>query len=692
MKLLQWHQFNHGLTDPTAIAQRLQSYAKEKQPIRGKAMHARIIRTIPHINIFIQNHLLNMYAKCAHFKLAFKLFGKMPQKNLISWTTLISALSQHAQFQESLNFFTQMRIYGENPNEFALSNVIQACATTGSLKRGKGLHSLTIKLGFGSELFVGSNLADMYGKCGELDDGCRVFEEMEVRDQVSWTAMIVGYTKNGSFLQAIDAFLRMSLEGVSADQHVYSSVLGACGGLKLSKVGKCFHGSVFKAGFEQNVVVGNALVDMYSKCSDMGSAVLLFQLDSKRWNVVSCSSLIDGFVEREEIWEAVLTFNESRQWGIEPNEFTFSCLLKASASQASLELGRQLHAQVIKSSFDVDPFVCTALIDMYGKCGLLSFSLQIFNSFNNPTEFVFNTMVGVLAQHGCGREAIDIFDKMVSNGMKPNEVTFVSIFTACSHAGLVSEGMDYFFSLEEKYNVIPTEEHYACIVDMLGRAGRLNEAKEFIRKMPFEPNAFAWCSLLGACRIHGDIEEGKLAAEKLMELEPENSGTRVLLLNIYAKAGRWEDVKTMRKSMREGGVKKVPGFSWLEVNNMTHVFGAEDFSHPMRRKIYEKLESLLNEMREAGYVPNTDSVLCNVEEGLKERLLSHHSERLAVAFALTILPVGKPIIVMKNIRICTDCHVAIKFISKIVERDITVRDNSRFHHFRDGSCSCGDYW
>ncbi|ERN17037.1 hypothetical protein AMTR_s00044p00023110 [Amborella trichopoda] len=364
MKLLQWHQFNHGLTDPTAIAQRLQSYAKEKQPIRGKAMHAHIIRTIPHINIFIQNHLLNMYAKCAHFILAFKLFGKMPQKNLISWTTLISALSQHAQFQESLNFFTQMRIYGENPNEFALSNVIQVCATTGSLKQGKGLHSLTIKLGFGSELFVGSNLADMYGKCGELDDGCRVFEEMEVRDQVSWTAMIVGYTKNGSFLQAIDAFLRMSLEGVSADQHVYSSVLGACGGLKLSKVGKCFHGSVFKAGFEQNVVVGNALVDMYSKCSDMGSAVLLFQLDSKRWNVVSCSSLIDGFVEREEIWEAVSTFNESRQWGIEPNEFTFSCLLKASASQASLELGRQLHAQVIKSSFDVDPFVCTALIDM----------------------------------------------------------------------------------------------------------------------------------------------------------------------------------------------------------------------------------------------------------------------------------------------------------------------------------------
>ncbi|XP_068659989.1 pentatricopeptide repeat-containing protein At3g24000, mitochondrial-like [Aristolochia californica] len=693
MKFQKWHLLSSRIfSDTSVLAHVIQSFGQVRELQKGKQLHVQLICTGYLPSTFITNHLLNMYARCGQLDYSIHLFNEVPQRNLITWTAMISAFSQNKKFLKALEVFLQMRVCGENPTQFAFSSAIQATTSLGWLEFGKQLHSLSVKSGFDFELYVGSNLGDMYFKCGNLDDACRVFKELQNKDEVSWTAMIDGYTKSGNLVEALEAFQKMCREGMGVDQYVVCSVLGAYAGLKVVQHGKSFHSCIVKMGFDSDTVVRNALIDMYSKSGDMESASNVFRIELGCFNVISCSSLINGYVEANKLEEALETFLESRRQGIEPNEFTFSSLIKGCASEGMLEQGVQFHAQVIKTGFDKDPFVCSVLIDMYGKSGLVDSSNHIFKEIYHPTDILWNSMVGVYALHGFGKEAMKIFHQMVERGVKPNEIMFINLLTACSHAGLVEEGLDYFASMEKIYGIEPRDEHYSCVIDLLGRAGRLKEAEEFINEMPIKPNAFGWCSFLGACKNYGDKDRGEKAAKKLIELEPGNSGAHVLLSTIYASAGAWEGVKSMRKLMRDNKVKKLPGYSWVDVGNKAHVFGAEDWCHPDKVKIYEKLASLSKQIREAGYVPNTNSVACDMEESLKEKHLQHHSERIALAFALISLPVGKPIIIKKNLRICADCHSAFKVSSKVVERKIIVRDNSRFHHFSDGQCSCRDYW
>ncbi|XP_015898746.4 pentatricopeptide repeat-containing protein At3g24000, mitochondrial-like [Ziziphus jujuba] len=678
--------------DSNILAQIIQNSAQAKQLNKGKELHAHLLRSGYPLCTFLTNHLLNMYSKCGELHYAMNLFEKMSQRNLVSWTAMITGFSQNIRISEALTAFSQMRISGENPTQFAFASVIKACLSVKSVELGKQMHCLALKFGFSWDIHVGTNLADMYSKCGIMSDACKFFEEMPCKDAILWTAMIDGYAKNGDCEAALLGLKKMIEEEIVIDQHVLCSTLNACAAVKAHTLGKCLHSSIVKFGFELQVVVGNALIDMYSKSGNMESASNVFGIVSECRNIVSYSSLIDGYVEIDQIEKAVSLFLELRRQGIDPNEFTFSSLIKACATQAALEQGVQLHAQVVKFNFNGDPFVSSGLVDMYGKCGLLHHSNQVFNEIGNPTEIAWNSLLSVFSQHGSGKEAVQTFDKMLRAGVKPNAITFVSLLIGCSHAGMVEEGLNYFHSMEKIYGVVPREEHYSCIIDLFGRAGRIREAENFIKSMPFEPNAFGWCSFLGACRIHGDKERGKVAAEKLMQLEPENSGAHVLLSNLYAKEQQWEDVRSLRKMMRDGNVKKLPGYSWVDAGNKTHIFGVEDWSHPQKKEIYEKLDSLLDQIQKAGYVPYTESIPFEMDDKEKEKFLHHHSERIAVAFALISVPVGKPIIVKKNIRVCLDCHSAIKFISKVVGRKIIVRDNSRFHHFADGLCSCGDYW
>jgi pentatricopeptide repeat protein len=680
------------LRDSANIAQVIQTYSQTRQLNKGKQLHGQLICSGYPLCTFLTNHLLNMYAKCGYLDQALKLFDTMHQRNIVSWTAMITGFSQNLRLPEALETFCQMRNAGESPNQFAFSSVVRACASLGWIEIGRQMHCLALKCGFGYELFVGSNLADMYSKCRAMIEACKVFEEMPCKDEVSWTALIDGYAKNGNFEGALLAYKRMINDGFVIDQHVLCSTLSACGALKACDFGKSLHSSVVKLGFELDIAVGNALTDMYAKSGDMESASNVIGTESEGRNVVSCTSLIDGYVERDQIEKALYVFADLQRQGVEPNEYTFSSLIKACANQAALEQGTQLHAQVVKFNFDSDPYVSSILVDMYGKCGLLDDSIRVFDEIGDPAEIAWNSLVSVFAQHGLGKGAIETFDRMIYKEVKPDAITFVSLLTACSHAGLAEEGLKYFHSMEKTYGVLPREEHYSCVIDLLGRAGKLKEAEEFINNMPIEPNAFGWCSFLGACRIHGDKERGKLAAEKLMKLEPENSGAHVLLSNILAKERQWEGVRNIRKMMRDDNVKKLPGYSWVDAGNKTHIFGAEDWSHPQKKEIYEKLDSLFDQIRKAGYVPYTDSIPFDMDDSMKEKLLHHHSERIAVAFALISIPAGKPIIVKKNLRVCLDCHSAIKYISKVVGRKIILRDNGRFHHFAEGSCSCGDYW
>jgi pentatricopeptide repeat protein len=329
---------------------------------------------------------------------------------------------------------------------------------------------------------------------------------------------------------------------------------------------------------------------------------------------------------------------------------------------------------------------------MYAKCGNLEKARDMFDKMHQRDLVSWNVMIAGYAMHGCAREAVKLFEQMQLSGVNPTHVTLVSVLSACCHGGLVEEAWHYFDCMNEQYLITPAIEHYGCMVDVLGRAGFLKEAQEFMNRMPIKPDTTMWACLLGACRIHSNVELAQKVAEHLFELDSNNAAHYVLLSNIYAAADRWDDVGKVRKMMKDRRVQKPPGYSWVEVNKHVHTFLAGDSSHPQMQRIYAKLDCLSRQIKAAGYVPDTRFALIDVEENQKEQILFHHSEKLAVAFALINTPSGTVIRVIKNLRVCGDCHSAIKFISKIVARQIIVRDVNRYHHFKDGQCSCGDYW
>jgi pentatricopeptide repeat protein len=336
--------------------------------------------------------------------------------------------------------------------------------------------------------------------------------------------------------------------------------------------------------------------------------------------------------------------------------------------------------------------VGSALVHMYAKCGSMDDARLVFDRMEERDSITWTAMIGGLAYHGCGSEALDVFRRMIGACVKPDEYLFVALLSACSHAGLVDEGRQLFLAISHDYGISPSVVHWSCMVDILGRAGHLGEARLLIDSMPVEPGLTAWGALVGACRTYGNVELGELAAKELVKLEPENASTYVLLSNIYAAAAKWEEVSLVRSMMQERGVRKEPGRSWIEVDNKVHAFVVGDTSHPETKEIYAELSRLTEKIKAEGYLPDTRLVLRDVDEKDKELSLCSHSEKLAIAYGLIRTPSSKPVRVYKNLRVCSDCHTATKLMSKVTKKEIVVRDANRFHHFKDGFCSCKDYW
>jgi pentatricopeptide repeat protein len=541
------------------------------------------------------------------------------------------------------------------------------------------------------DISVENTLVTMYAKGGSIDDARKVFERMHKHDRVSWNAIIAGYSQTGNNEVALKLFQSMRHAGMDLDYITFTCVLGVCANLEALEFGKLVHATILKAGFVSNAFVSNAIVTMYAKCRNIEAAEKMFQHLSFR-DVVSWNAMITGFDQNECGEEALKCLCQMQRSGMKPNEFTFISVLSSCANLAALEQGRQVFACVIKARFDSDVSVANTLLTMYAKCGRIKDSHKIFDKMFNRNVVTWNAIIARYAQHGYGMEARYLFEQMQSEGMKPDEITFIGVLSACSHVGLLDEGRWYFDSMTHGHGIIPRAEHYACMVDLLGRAGCLKEAEEFIYKMAFQPSALVWRTLLGACRVYGNMQLGKRAAEHLLELEPNDAASYVLLSNIYAAAGRWDDRAKIIKMMKDRDVKKEPGRSWIEVKSRVHTFVVEDRSHPQMSDIYAKLDELTRQIEQVGYVPDMNFILHDVEQEQKQHSLGYHSEKLAIAFGLISTPSGTSIRIMKNLRVCGDCHTATKFISKVVRREIVLRDANRFHHFKDGMCSCRDYW
>ncbi|XP_057430870.1 pentatricopeptide repeat-containing protein At4g21065 [Lotus japonicus] len=518
-----------------------------------------------------------------------------------------------------------------------------------------------------------------------------VFTMIRNPNVFTWNTMIRGYAESQDPKPALHFYRQMTMSCVEPDTHTYPFLLKAVSKSLNVREGEALHSVTIKNGFESLVFVRNSLLHIYAACGDTESAHKVFESMTDR-DLVAWNSVINGFALNGRPNEALTLFREMSANGVEPDGFTVVSLLSACAELGALELGRRVHVYLLKAGLRENLHVVNALLDLYAKCGSIREAQQVFGEMEERNVVSWTTLIVGLAVNGFGEEALELFKEMEEQKLAPGEITFVGVLYACSHCGMLDEGFDYFRRMKEEYGIAPRIEHYGCMVDLLSRAGLVKQAYEYIQNMPVQPNAVIWRTLLGACTIHGHLSLGEIARSHLLKLEPKHSGDYVLLSNLYASERRWTDVQTIRKSMLQDGVKKTPGYSLVELGNRVYEFTMGDRSHPQSQDVYALLEKITELLKLEGYVPRTENVLADIEEEEKEQALSYHSEKVAIAFMLLNTAPGTPIRVMKNLRVCADCHMAIKLISKVYDREIVIRDRSRFHHFRGGKCSCKDYW
>lgn len=442
---------------------------------------------------------------------------------------------------------------------------------------------------------------------------------------------------------------------------------------------------------ERSLVASTSMITCYAKYGHIELARRLFD-EMEMKDVVCWNAMNDGCTQNSRANESLDLFRDMLLTKTRPDEVTVISVLSACGQLGALESGKWLHSYIESNAIRFNVQVGTALIDMYCKCGSLDDAFSVFDKIVNKDVVAWNSIVVGCSMHGHSHKAFELFSQMCNLGLRPTDITLIGVLRACGHAGLLAEGRRFFQSMEDEYGIEPKIEHYGCMVDLLGRAGFLEEAYELVRTMPIEPDPVVWGSLLGACRLHSNMTLGENIVEFLVEKGLANSGTYVLLSNIYAAARKWDEVARMRTLMKDTGVRKEPGCSSIEIDSRTHEFLSGDMKHPRSKEIYLMLEELIELLKAYGYVPQTDIVLHDIEETQKERALGIHSEKLAIAFGLISTKPGTTIRVVKNLRVCSDCHTVTKLISKITGRKIVVRDRNRFHHFEDGLCSCRDYW
>ncbi|OAY67979.1 Pentatricopeptide repeat-containing protein ELI1, chloroplastic [Ananas comosus] len=558
-----------------------------------------------------------------------------------------------------------------------------------SLRRVRELHAAALRSGHHLHPIVNFRLQRSYARSSssssDLDRSLSLLRLTPQPNVFFFTASIHSLASHGRPLDALLLFSRMLSLSVPPNAFALSAALTACP----LHPGRALHALASSSPSSPRPLRRHLPPP---HMGDLARARRLFD-ETPHKDAVCWNAMIDGYAAHSSPRESLRLFRRMLASGATPNEGTVVSVLSAVAQLGSAAPGKWLHSYIKSDgSIRLTPKVGTALIDMYCKCGSLEDAVAVFHTVANKDVVVYNSMIAGYAMHGRSRDALELFARLCDRGLRPTDITFIGVLNACSHSGLVDEGREFFHSMEKDYSIEPKIEHYGCMVDLLGRAGLVDEAYELIRSMKIEPDTVMWGSLLAACRQHKNLALGENIANFLLSNGIANSGTYVLLSNIYAAVGNWEEVARIRTLMKESGVQKEPGCSSIEVGSKVFEFVVGDLSHPKSKEIYKMLEEMNGLLRDRGYVPQTELVLHDLGEAEKERALAVHSEKLAVAFGLISTRPGTTIKIVKNLRVCSDCHTAFKMISEIVRRKIIVRDRNRFHHFSEGSCSCGDYW
>jgi pentatricopeptide repeat protein len=604
---------------------------------------------------------------------AVKIFNniKISERDIISWTTMIIAYGQNGKGKEALELFKEMQREGVKPNDQTVACVLKACCDSNLidnaieifflmerklgieprdyhyncmlnicvdrefLSLGKQIHKHMVEHNYPQNSILKNNLIKMYGKCGAIEEAVKIFNDMSdsERDIISWVSMISAYGHNEEGEKVIALFKEMLTKGIRVDAQVLACVLKAC-------------------------------------CD---------------------SDFIGDAVE--------ILFSMEHRLGVQPNDYHYNCLLTACAENGYLFLGKKIHNHITSKSYPRSTILQTNLINMYSKCGSLEEAIKIFNNMNlaEKDTVVWTTMILAYGLYGKGKEALQLFEQMQIEDFQPNDQTIISVLSACSNSGLVQEAMDIFYSMDLKYKIQVDVDHCTYIVDVLGRVGRLEDAEKFIthymKKHQIEPNITTWTTLLVACKAFMDVKRAERIAHIIMDLDPKDTSVYTLLSSIYTQTGNVKKREELRTLMDKRGINKIPNLSTVEVNDEVYQFISDDKSHPNIIQINKELQMLTEDIIKAGYKVETSWITRDIESEKDDiELICRHSEKLAIVWAVMNTTPGTATTITKNLRVCGDCHNAIKFMSQVLNRDIIVRDISKLHHFKDGKCSCGDYW
>lgn len=686
--------------DSAAYLPLLQECIDKNSVLEAQTIHAHIIKTGAHQNLFLMTFLVNVYAKCGTMGYARKVFDGLPKRNVVSWTSLMSGYVKNSQPELAIGVFQDMIGVGTYPSNYTLGIVLNACSLLSDIELGKQIHGFILKYGIEDDTSIGNALCSFYSKNGILDSAIKAFGRIEEKNVISWTSMISACGDNGKTAKGLGLFVDMISEGVEPNEFTLTSALSLCCVMLALEVGLQIQSLSIKLGYGSNLPVMNSVMYLYLKSGYIREAMQLFDA-METIQLVTWNAMVAGHAQMMDFAEDVVSAHHSgnqalemflrlQRSGMKPDLFTFSSVLNVCSSLAALEQGEQVHAQAIKSGFLADVVVGTALVDMYSKCGSIHQASKAFVEMSTRTMISWTSMITAFARHGQTRQALQLFEDMRLVGVKPNKITFVGVLAACSHAGMVDEGLAYFNMMKNEYKIKPVMDHYACLIDMFVRLGRLEEAFDFIKEMEFEPNEVIWSILVAGCRSHGKLELAFHAAEQLINLNPEDSETYLWLLNMYLSAERWKDVSRVRKMMKVGKIRKLKDWSWMSIKGKVYSFKPDD-QQGLTGEIEELLGDLHERAKTIGCELQTNMEVTDAGEEETTFSTVHHSEKLAVAFGLLNTPNATPIRVNKSISMCKNCHNFVKFISVSTGRTIIIRDSKRLHKFVNGHCSCGDF-
>ncbi|KAL6903503.1 hypothetical protein ACP4OV_004316 [Aristida adscensionis] len=577
----------------------------------GRQVHCMTIKNCMDANLFVANATLDMYSKLGATDVAKALFSLIPDKDIVSWNALIVGLVHNKEEEEAVHILKKMKLHGIIPDEVSFATAINACSNIQATETGKQIHCASIKYNIYSNPAIGSSLIDLYSKHGDVESSRKVFAQVDESSIVPRNALITGLVQNNREDEAIELFQQALKDGLKPSSFTFSSILSGCTSLLSSVIGKQVHCYTLKSGLlNEDTSVGVSLIGIYLKCKMLDDANKLLMEIPDQKNMLEWTAIISGYAQNGYSDQSLVSFWRMRSYDVRSDEATFASVLKACSDIGTLTDGKEIHGLIIKSGFVFHDIATSALIDMYSKCGDIISSFEIFKELKNKQDIMpWNSMIVGFAKNGYANEALFLFQQMQESQIKPDEITFLGILTACNHAGLISEGRHFFESMSQVYGLMPRVDHFACFIDLLGRGGHLQEAQEVIDHLPFRADGVIWATYLAACRMHKDEERGKLAAKKLVELEPQSSSTYVFLSSLHAAAGNWVEAKIAREVMQEKGVTKFPGRSWITVGNKTNLFVVQDKYHPDTLSIYEMLGDLTGMIKKDDEIEGYDQLL-----------------------------------------------------------------------------------